>query len=169
MNILVLQGSPKADGNTAFLANAFKEGAESAGHKVNVLHVGGMNIAGCRGCEYCHKTQKGCCQQDDMVKVYDAIKEADMVVVASSVYYWGLTAQIQACITRLYCLGRPDIEKYAMILSSGSPDVYDGIIYSYKSTLGFFKAEDCGIKYVYGDNNKSVEAAEELKAFGAAM
>ena len=53
MKIAVLNGSPRKE-NTAAMAEAFRQGAESAGHEVKVLHVGRMKIAGCLGCEYCH-------------------------------------------------------------------------------------------------------------------
>ena len=169
MNILVLNGSPKPNGNTAFLADAFSDGAKSGGHAVTIMHVGGMNINGCKGCDYCRNTGKGCCQQDDMSKVYEALKKTDMVVFASAVYYWGFTAQMQACITRFYSLGKPDVKKFAMILSSASPNVYEGIEYAYKRTLGFFGAEDCGIKTVCSSRNKTEEAADELRKFGESL
>ena len=170
MKILVLNGSPRANGNTAFLVDAFKKGAEKAGNTVNVMHVGGMNISGCKGCNYCRTTGNGeCAQKDDMDKVYEALAETDMVVFASSVYYWGFTAQMQAALTRFYCKGNPGIGKYAMILSSGSPNVYEGITYSYERTLGFFGAENCGIKTIAGAANKTAEAAAELEAFGESL
>ncbi len=169
MNILVLNGSPRAKGNTAYLVDAFKEGAESKGHTVSVMHVGGMKINGCLGCNSCRNAKNGCVQNDDMNSVYSAIKTTDMIVFASSVYYWGFTAQMQACLTRFYALGRPDVKKYAMILSSGSPDVYEGIEYAFKSTLGFFGAENCGIKTIAGNNNKTDKAYNELKEFGQSI
>ena len=167
MNILVLNGSPRIDGNTAFLVKAFAEGAVSKGHEVNIINVGNMNIGGCKGCNSCRNSgSKQCVQKDDMDTVYEALKTAEMVVFASSVYYWGFTAQMQATLTRFYCTGNPGIKKYAMILSSGSENVYDGIIYSYKSTLKFFGAQDCGIRTVAGSKNKTEAAAEELRLFG---
>lgn len=170
MKIVVLNGSPKKNGNTAYLVDAFKEGAESKGHEVTVIHVGGMKINGCLGCSYCRGAGDGeCAQKDDMSIVYDAIKGADMLVFASAVYYWGFTGQLQSALTRLYCKGNPGIPNYAMILSSGSPDVYEGIEYSYHHTLGFFRAKDCGIKKVYGNRNKTPEAAQELREFGASL
>lgn len=170
MNILVLNGSPRANGNTAFLVDAFKAGAESNGNTVSVISVGTKNIVGCTGCNYCRQSSTGtCCQIDDMPEVYQAVKKADMIVFASPVYYWTLTSQLQATITRFYALGIPSVKKYAMILSSGSPNVYDAIEAQYRSILSFFGAQDCGIRTAYGENNKSDAAAEQMRAFGASL
>ena len=62
MKIAVLNGSPRAV-NTAAMVKAFAEAAEAAGHEVEIIHVGKMNIAGCRGCEYCHTKGDGKCIQ----------------------------------------------------------------------------------------------------------
>ena len=86
MKILILNGSPRKQ-NTAAMVDAFKEGAESAGNEVRVLHVGKMKIGGCLGCEYCHGKGEGqCVQKDDMGQVIDAYKWADMLVFASPIY-----------------------------------------------------------------------------------
>ena len=73
MKITVLAGSPR-NVNTTAMVEAFKEGAEGAGHEVTVLNVGKMKIAGCLACEYCHTKGDGeCVQKDDMTKVYPAL------------------------------------------------------------------------------------------------
>ncbi len=65
MDILVLNGSPRPRGNTAALVDAFAEGAREAGHAVEVLDVARMDIAGCRGCEFCHTKGDGACAIHD--------------------------------------------------------------------------------------------------------
>ena len=92
MKIAVLNGSPRAKGNTAGLVAAFKEGAESAGHEVTVVPVGTMDIHGCKACDRCHKEGGGkCVQQDDMQQIYPLLADSDMLVLASPVHYFGLT------------------------------------------------------------------------------
>ena len=67
MNILVLNGSPRPNGNTAAMVKAFVDGAETNGHQVTVISVCQKKIAGCLACEYCHtKGNRNCIQQDDM-------------------------------------------------------------------------------------------------------
>lgn len=67
MNILVLQGSPRLQGNTVKMVNAFADGAREAGHSVTVINVFEKHIGDCRACEYCHTKCHGkCIQKDDM-------------------------------------------------------------------------------------------------------
>ena len=65
MNILILQGSPRANGNTAWMAEEFKKTAEAAGHQVTLVNVARKKIAGCLACEYCHNKGNGACIQND--------------------------------------------------------------------------------------------------------
>ena len=80
---------------------AFCQGAEAAGHQVEVFHVGKMKINGCLGCEYCHGKGEGkCIQNDDMEKIMPAYLESDMIVFASPLYYFAPTAQLEAAMQR---------------------------------------------------------------------
>lgn len=89
MNIVVLNGSPRPHGNTAFLVDAFREGAQEAGHTVTVLPVASMKIAGCLGCEYCHGRGQGkCIQKDDHPQVIAALGQAELLVLASPIYFF---------------------------------------------------------------------------------
>lgn len=170
MKIVVLNGSPRPKGNTAALIAAFKEGCESSGHQVSVIPVGTMNIGGCRGCEYCHTKGGGTCvQKDDMEKVYPALAEAEMVVLASPVYYFGLTGQLQSAVSRFYAVGAPAAKKWALLLTSGSPDVYPAIEAQYRGILNFIQAKDLGI-FEYDGKQVGTEAAfGEVRAFGASL
>ena len=170
MKIVVLNGSPRPKGNTAALIAAFREGAESAGHQVSVLQVGTMNIGGCKGCEYCHTKGGGTCiQKDDMAEVYPALAESDVLLLASPVYYHGLTGQLQSVVSRFYAVGAPAAKKWALLLTSGSPNVYAAIETQYRGILGFIQAEDLGIFEYDGKRSGTEEAANEVKAFGASL
>ena len=129
-----------------------------------------INIRPCLGCEYCHTKGEGkCVQKDDMEKVYPDLSSADMVVFASPVHYFAFSGQLQSVITRFYAPFKPKATKYAMILSSMSPDVYSGIEGQYKGMVSFFEAEDLGIKKVYGDGNKAETTLADMEAFGASI
>ena len=172
MNIVLLNGSPRPKGNTAAMVDAYRTGAEGAGHTVTVFDVCRMRIAGCLACEYCHtKAPRTCVQKDDMRQVYPALDEADMIVLASPVYYHGLTGQLACAIHRIYAPGYPRrLKKAALLLSSGSKDVYEGAIYTYRhSFLGWLHLEDMGVFCAAGDENKSDELLERLRAAGAAL
>lgn len=170
MKIVILNGSPHPNGNTKTLINAFTKGAESAGHEVVECKVGLMNIKGCLACEYCHTKGEGkCIQRDDMDKVYPELAAADVVVFASPVHYFAFSGQLQSVITRFYAPGKPKAQKYGMIISSASPNVYAGIEGQYKSMLSFFGAEDLGIKEVFGDANKDETTLDDMETFGASI
>ena len=166
MKIAILNGSPKV-GNTAAMINAFAEGAKEAGHEVEVLHVGKMKINGCLACEYCHTKGEGkCVQQDDMQKVMPAYLEADMIVYASPIYYFGMTAQISAAIQRVYAIGKPaKAKKAALLLSSGSPNPFSGAIATYRDMTAYTGLEDMGILTAAGEENGSEAKLAEIRAF----
>ena len=170
MKIAVLNGSPRPMGRTAALVEAFREGAESRGHEVVVLPVGNMKIGGCKGCEYCHTKGGGACiQKDDMAEVYPALAESEMLLLASPVYYHGLSGQLESVISRFYAVMAPAAKKWALLLTSGSPNVYAAIETQYKGILGFIQAQDLGIFEYDGKQVGTEEALAEIKAFGASL
>ncbi len=170
MKIVILNGSPKA-GNTAAMADAFAEGAREAGHDVEILHVGRMKINGCLACEYCHGKGEGTCiQKDDMEKVMPAYKEADMIVYASPIYYFDVSAQLSAATQRVYAIGKPlKAKKAALLLSSASPSPYSGAIATYKDMTAFMGLEDAGIITAAGEENGSEAKMAEIRAFAKAL
>lgn len=96
MNILILNGSPRPNGNTAAMIRAYAEGANEAGHIIHVVDVCKMKINGCLACEYCHTKGNGVCiQKDDMQEVYPLLEQAEMIVLASPIYYHSFTGQLQ--------------------------------------------------------------------------
>lgn len=172
MNILILNGSPRPNGATKEMVNAFVEGAESVGHKVDVIDVCKKKIAGCLACEYCHTKGDGhCIQQDDMQEVYPLLEEAEMIVLASPIYYHNFTGQLQCAINRIYALDKPKkLKKAALIMSSGDNHVYSGAIFEYQNSfLNYLHLEDMGIHSAFGKENKSPEKYAELKAFGESL
>ena len=140
MKILVLNGSPHPQGSTKDMVNAFKKGAESAGHIVDVVDVCKKKIGGCLACEYCHSKGHGeCIQKDDMQEVYNLLKEAEMLVIASPIYYHGISGQLKCVIDRFYSAAYPrgpkNLKKAAMLLSSGDANMYEGALSRSKETF----------------------------------
>ena len=169
MRIAIFNGSPRKE-NTAAMIEAFREGAEEAGHEVEVLHVGKMKINGCLACEYCHTMGEGkCIQKDDLEKIMPAYLESDMVVFASPIYYFAPTAQLEAAWQRVYCIGKPaKATKAALLLSSGS-GAYDAAIAQYKAFTGYVGIQDMGVCTATGDENKSEAKLAEIKAFAKTL
>lgn len=170
MKIAVFNGSPRK-GNTSAMVQAFREGAEAAGHQVEEYQVGRMKIAGCMGCEYCHtKGQGSCIQKDDFEKILPAYKEADMVVFASPVYYFTVTAQMEAAIQRVYCIGKPaKAQKAALLLTSGSPGVYDAATEQFTSYMRYAGIQVAGIITSNGAENGSEAKLNEIREFAKAL
>ena len=172
MKILVLNGRPRTKGNTAAMVEAFVEGAKENHHDVTVFEVCSKKISGCRACEYCHKEGKGkCIIKDDMQEIYPVLEEAEMIVLASPVYYHSFTGQLQCTINRIYALDKPkQLKKAALILSSGSEDVYGGAVYEYENSfLDYLKLEDMGVFTAFDKQNKSEEKLQELREFGKSL
>ena len=170
MKITVLNGSPRKQ-NTTAMSEAFAEGARAAGHEVEVLQVGKMKIGGCLACEYCHGKGEGkCIQKDDMEKVMPAYKDCDMIVFASPIYYFDMTAQLSAAIQRVYAIGKPTkATKAALLLSSASPNPFEGAIATYKSMIGYMGLEDAGIITAAGEENGSEAKLKEICDFAKAL
>lgn len=169
MRILVLNGSPRPHGSTAAMVAAFAGGARESGHLVDVVNVCQLKIAGCLGCGYCRTKGSGqCIQQDDMQQVYPLLDQAEMIVLASPIYYHGFTGQLQCAINRIYALDKPkNLKKAGLILSSYDSHVYCGAIYAYQNSfLQYLKLEDMGIYSAWRKDNGTPEKLEELRQFG---
>ena len=176
MKILILNGSPRPKGNTKQMIDAFCAGLEKAGHEWDVLDVCRLNIHGCLACEYCHGKGNGqCVQKDDMQNVYHLLQNADILVIASPIYYHGLTGQLKCCIDRFYAMLYPKkpmrLSKVAMFLVSGDPDMYDGALFSYRGDfLNFLGLEDKGVitAQAYAPGLPE-DQLEEIRRFGLSL
>ena len=170
MKIAVFNGSPRKE-NTYAMIQAFREGAETAGHEVEEYHVGKMKIAGCLGCMYCKTKGEGVCiQKDDLEQIMPAYKDADVIVFASPIYYFTMTAQIEAAIQRVFCIGKPaKAKKIALLLSSGSPGVYDSAIAQIKGYAAYTGIEYAGVVTANGEENKSEAKMNEIREFAKTL
>ena len=103
--IVILNGSPRKTGNTSELIRSFMEGAESAGNEVTTFHLDSMNIHGCKGCFGGNSSREcPCVQKDDMDQIYPAVKDADVIVLATPLYYWNMSGQLRTTVDRLFAL-----------------------------------------------------------------
>jgi len=103
MFILGLQGSPRKKGNTHTLLSAFLDEAERLGAHTKLLDVPRENIAPCQECGNCER--KGFCPiDDDMQQVYPMLRQADIIVLGTPVFFYGATAQLKCLIDRSQAL-----------------------------------------------------------------
>ncbi|MGI6008973.1 MAG: flavodoxin family protein [Methanomethylophilus sp.] len=98
--VLILSGSPRKGGNSDMLCDEFKRGAEEAGNEVEKIRVAERKIGYCRACYYCRDHQGKCAIKDDMAEVLQKMIDADVIVLASPVYFYSIDAQLKAVIDR---------------------------------------------------------------------
>lgn len=131
--IVVITGSPRKNGNSFAMTDAFIKAAEAKGHTVTRFDTAMMKIGGCRACETCFKSGKACSFDDDFNTIAPAILDADAVVFTMPVYWYSIPAQIKGVIDRLYsfCVAGKDIaeKECALIACCEEEDmsVLDGV------------------------------------------
>jgi multimeric flavodoxin WrbA len=156
MNILILSGSPRKGGNTELLVDAFAKGAAKH-HHVEIVSVRDVKVNPCLGCNACFKNGI-CAQKDDMAAIYKKMGQTDMLVIASPVYFYGISAQLKAIIDRFHNPIRDSfhIKKMALLLVGAAtlPELFDAILTEYNLCLKFFKLEDAGKILVRGVKDK---------------
>ena len=178
MKILVVTGSPRVGGNSDIFADAFIEGALSAGNEVRRIDAGRANIAGCKGCEYCLKHAGECVQKDDMQDFYGNLCWAELTVYAFPMYFYTYPAQIKAFIDRQFCAagGKPiNFNKVALLLAFEDVNVSraDGLIKSFEIAMDYVHAEILKIIVQNGVYEKGAiigkPGLDEARAFGASL
>lgn len=101
-NVLIISSSPRKNGNSQMLCEAFKKGVEESGNFAKLIRLAEKNIGNCKGCDFCMKNDGVCVQKDDMSEILDAYKKADVLVLATPVYFHGVCAQMKTFIDRTY-------------------------------------------------------------------
>lgn len=152
--ILILSGSPRKGGNSDTLCNEFMRGATEAGHQVEKIRLADKKINYCTGCGVCNTTHH-CVQQDDMAEILDKLIKADVIVLATPVYFYAMNAQMKTLIDR--CVPRyTDIsgKDFYFIISAADTDksIMEKVIESFR---GFTRdclpdAREKGIIYGLG-------------------
>ena len=152
-NITVLIGSPRRQGNTALLAEAFARGAGRDSH-VELLHVADYSISPCLGCNACYSSEgHACVQKDDMTSICQKLMCTDTLIIASPVYFYGISAHLKTLIDRLHTPLRNEfrIKRLGLILVGAAtlPDLFDPIVMQYRMVCRFFGLKDIGMVLVH--------------------
>ena len=171
--IVVLVGSMRKEGNTDLLVKAFVDGA-SKKNEIEIISVAEYKVNPCIGCNSCfERKDNSCFQKDDMEVIYEKLAKADMIVIASPVYFYGISSELKAIVDRLHTPLRNTfkVKKLGLLLVAAAtlPAVFDAIEIQYKLVLDFFKLEDAGRVLVRGvkekgdiKGNKALEEAYKL-------
>ncbi len=149
MKIIVLQGSPNRRGSTYLLADSFRRGAQSAGHDVEITDVAYADIHPCTGCVHCGY-EGPCVQRDGMEELRRKILSADMLVFATPLYYYGMSAQLKTVIDR-FCAFNSSLTrrhmKSALIAAAWNSDgwTFDALTAHYKTLVRYLNFSDAGM------------------------
>ena len=131
--IVVITGSPRKNGNSFAMTDAFIKAAEEKGHTVTRFDAAMKKVGGCHACETCYSTGKACTFDDDFNTIVPEILEADAIVFTMPVYWYSIPAQIKGVIDRIFSLvvGGKDIagKECALITCCEEEDmsVMDGV------------------------------------------
>ena len=160
MKIVILEGSPNKNGSSNLLAKAFMQGAAEAGHAVEVLDAAHADIHPCTGCIHCGY-EGHCVQKDNEEKFRAAILAADMMVFATPLYYYGMSAQLKTLIDR-FCAFNSSIQrkhmKSAIISAAWNADgwTFDALESHYKTLVRYLNLQDMGAVWGKGCGTPSM-------------
>lgn len=139
--IIVLNGSPRPKGNTSALVEEFSRGARESGCEITIFNLDKMNIHGCKGCFGGGRNfDSPCVQKDDMDKIYPAYRAADVVVLATPLYYWHFSGQIRTAFDRLFAVAECDPnyrnpKKESVLLMAAEGYGFDDALKYYKNLM----------------------------------
>lgn len=102
--VLILSGSPRKGGNSDLLCDEFMRGALENGNEVEKIRVADKKVSPCRACYYCRKSGGKCVIADDMGEILRKMIDANVIVLASPVYFYSIDAQLKAVIDRTVAL-----------------------------------------------------------------
>lgn len=122
--VLILSGSPRKGGNSDLLCDRFLAGAQEAGHQVEKIRLAEKNINYCTGCGVCLDKKMRCSQKDDMAEVLEKMVAADVIVMATPVYFYTMNGQMKTLIDRT-CPGYTRIKDkdFYFILAAADTDL----------------------------------------------
>lgn len=173
--ILILNGSARSSGNTAALIEAFTQGAEAAGNTVTRVDLAKLDIRPCLGCCCGGKDPAHpCVQTDGMLEVYPAYRAADVVVLASPLYYFSVSGLLKTAFDRLFAVDECNAdyvtpEKEAVLLMAAGENGFEESVYWYDRLMEHLGWTDrgkvlCGGVFSIGDiqGNPKLDEARRL-------
>lgn len=173
MKILILNGSPRQNGNTNYALTAIADGiSKNTQHDVEIINVTRLKIGGCIACEGCKKSGGDCVMKDDTKTVIDKIYAADAVIFGSPVYYFGISAQLKAVLDKFHSRSAlfKEQSKKLGVVAIGAEEVedkqYELIHDQFRCVCNYLGWENVfNFSYSAGDPDdlrKSSSAAREL-------
>ncbi len=160
MRIVILMGSPNKNGSTSLLAEEFARGAREAGHNVERIDAAHADVHPCTGCIHCGY-EGPCVQKDGVDAIRAKILSADMIVFATPLYYYGMSAQLKALLDR-FCAFNSSIQKKrmrsALISVAWNSDdwTFEALMAHYQTLTRYLNLTDMGTVLGYGCGTPSM-------------
>jgi multimeric flavodoxin WrbA len=154
-HVLVFKGSPRQFGNSSTLADHAAEGAKSCGAEVETFSLHTMDIRPCDACDTCQETGV-CVLKDDMQPLYEKLRQADAILIASPIYWFTVSAQTKLFIDRWYALESPQGsalqgKQFGILLTYGDSDPFTSgainAIRTFQDMVHYLKGNIAGIVY----------------------
>ncbi len=180
MKVIAINGSPRMEGNTAFLIQKVFDELNRNGISTEMIHLGAGSIHGCIGCRKCYENKNMKCviETDNLNEIFQKCAEADAILIGSPVYFADITANTKAFIERAGCLTRANNNILARKAGAGIIAVRrGGAIHSFDSINHFFLISqmlivgssywNIGIGGAAGDCEKDAEGVKTMQTLGA--
>lgn len=179
-NILMLSGGARSGGNSEALAAAFLSGAKNAGHETMLYNCAQMPMTSCMHCDLCWHNNSPCIMNDNFNELWPMLEKADMLVLASPLYWYNFSGHLKCALDRLYPYSskhrKRDLPiRETMLLMCGEshfPRSFAGAAESYRQILGLKGWKDRGRLFVTGvhdkgamTNHKALAVAEKMGAY----
>lgn len=186
MKVVSLLGSPRKNGNSTQLAETVASILEENGSNVTRFFLNTLTFKGCQACGACKGKSEVCIVNDDLTPALEAVKEADVIIMATPVYWGDISAQLKGFIDRTYSYLTPGFmteeikhrlpggQKLVYIQSQGAPEEMYGDIFdrynSFFKMLNYFKEtyvlRGCELNEIDGVKNRQdlLEGAKKIAA-----
>lgn len=160
MKICILQGSPNKNGSTSILVENFAKGAKEAGHKIMEIDTAHSNVSPCIGCIRCGYEGE-CSLSDDMDDFREEILSSDMLVFATPLYYWGMSAQLKTVVDRFcsknFSIQQKHMKSALLTVAYNSDDwTFDALEAHYDTLVKYLNLNDMGRVLGYGCGTPSM-------------
>ncbi len=159
MKVVSVLGSPRKDGNTAKIAKRFIDKATDLGADNQTFQLNALTFRGCQACMVCKTKLDRCVLEDDMARVLDAVRDADVLLLATPIYFCDASSQCKAFIDRAYSYLVSDYrtnpkasrlasgKKVVFIIAQGQPDenIFADVPAKYEFIFQFLGFDDCHV------------------------
>ena len=177
MKILALIGSPRKEGNTDVLVEQILQGSKTKGHTSEKLYLYKYKISPCVDCRNCKKGDYVCTVKDGMQEIYPKMEEADVVIFATPLYWWGPSGQLKLLMDRMrpfVANGKFKGKKAVVVVPSGDDTkASDPLIEMFRLAFDYLEVEFIGKilakAFEKGEVKQNPKVMKEAHDFGASL